>query len=275
MGPDTLSQIKNDVLAENPLDAKSTDSEDFAAEVLDATSPESFGLALQASGGLTTSDSNRNKVTIRLNDFRDENIKNTFIKLWILTGKGLNEKDDAYKIWKKVKDDMKDDSILQHEEACKALEPTFDAIDRALAMSLLLVIKKYDSPKNATAIAALAPTMQRVITNRKAHGQLWNGRSKVKQLLDMMKQTMFTEDYGKLTDDAEKHRTNVMQCTQYPAMNFVNISDLRVEYTKLCSRFESTGQPFDIVVDPINELARKNKLKPHRDYDYVQKQSQN
>ena len=65
-------------------------------------------------------------------------------------------------------------------------------------MSLLLVIKKYDSPKNATAIAALAPTMQRVITNRKAHGQLWNGRSKVKQLLDMMKQTMFTEDYGKL-----------------------------------------------------------------------------
>ena len=57
-------------------------------------------------------------------------------------------------------------------------------------------------------------------------------------------------------------------------MNFVNISDLRVEYTKLCSRFESTGQPSDIVVDPINELARKNKLKPHRDYDYVQKQSQ-
>ena len=153
MGPDTLSQIKNDVIAENSLDAKSTDSEDFAAEVLDATSPESFGLALQACGGLTTSDSNRNKVTIRLNDFRDENIKNTFIKLWILIGKGLNEKDDAYKIWKKVKDDMKDDSILQHKEVCKLLEPTFDAIDRVVAMSLLLVIKNYKSTTYATEIA--------------------------------------------------------------------------------------------------------------------------
>ena len=69
--------------------------------------------------------------------------------------KGPHKNDDAHPIWKQIKDDMKDDSILQHEEACKALEPTFDAIDRALAMSLLLVIKKYDSPKNATAIAAL------------------------------------------------------------------------------------------------------------------------
>ena len=126
-------------------------------------------------------------MTLRLNDFLDANIKNAFIKVWNLIGKGLTKTDDAYPIWKQIKDDMKDDSILQHEEACKALEPTFDAIDRALAMSLLLVIKKYDSPKNATAIAALAPTMQRVITNRKAPGQLWNGRSKVKQLLDMMK----------------------------------------------------------------------------------------
>ena len=273
MGPDTLSQIA-DVTAENPIQAKSTDDLAFAVFLLEAESREEFALALETGDGLTIYDSNKNKITLRLNDFLDANIKNAFIKVWNLIGKGLIKTDDAYPIWKQIKDDMKDDSILQHEEACKALEPTFDAIDRVLAMSLLLVIKKYDSPKNATAIAALAPTMQRVITNRKAHGQLWNGRSKVKQLLDMMKQTMFTEDYGKLTDDAEKHRTNVMQCTQYPAMNFVTISDLRGKYIKLCSRFESTGQPSDIVVDPINELARKNKLKPHRDYDYVQKQSQ-
>ena len=204
MGPDTLSQIDNDVIAENPLQAKSTDAEDFAAEALDAPSPATFVLALQACGGLTTSDSNRNKVTIRLNDFRDENIKNTFITLWILIGKGLNKEDDAYTIWKKVKDDMKDDSILQHKEVCKLLEPIFDAIDRVVAMSLLLVIKNYKSPTHATEIAALQaaiPTMRSVITNQQLHGKLWKGKSKTKQILVMTEQTKFTEDFGKLNDE--------------------------------------------------------------------------
>ena len=268
-GPDTLSQIADGVIAENQLQAKSTDAEDFAAMVLDATSPENFVLALEASGGLTTSDSNRNKVTIRLNDFRDENIKNTFIKLWILIGKGLNKTDDAYTIWKKIKDDMNDNSILQHKEVCKLLEPIFDAIDKVVAMSLLLVIQNYKSPKNATTIAALcaaAPTMRSVIMKNQPHGKLWKGRSKTKQLLDMTEQTKFTEDKGKLDDDIEQHRTSVKQLTQYPAMNFVKLNNLREMHAMLCSRSKSTGQPYDNVVEPINELDRQTTRQPHRDY---------
>ena len=96
----------------------------LAALLLETMSLDEFELALETCDGLTIHDSNRNTITLRLNDFLDENIKNAFITVWNLIGKGLTKNADAYPIWKKIKDGMKDDSILQHEEACKALEPT-------------------------------------------------------------------------------------------------------------------------------------------------------
>ena len=86
--PNTLSQIA-DVTAENPIQAKSTDDLAFAVLALEAGSREEFALALETGDGLTIYDSNKNKITLRLNDFLDANIKNAFIKVWNLIGNNL------------------------------------------------------------------------------------------------------------------------------------------------------------------------------------------
>ena len=43
---------------------------------------------------------------------------------------------------------------------------------------------------------------------------------------------------------------------------------------RLCSRLENTDQPSDIVLNPLNELERRNKLQVNRNYVYVQQQCQ-
>jgi flagellar motor protein MotB len=268
---DTHSKVE-DILDERSIHANSTEDQSFFGPALEAKTKDEFKEGVTVSGSITIYDGQKNKTMLGLNDFQDENFKKAVIKIWNLIGTGIPKDTAERQLWKQIKNAIKDDSILNHEELCEMIASVVDAIDRVLSMSLILILKKDNSP-HAAELQHAIKTMQ-TITRKQANSLLWAAPTKVQQILTIVEQAMFTEDLGNLNTEVEQHRKNVMQLMEPEATNFVKIHASYLEYRHLCSRLENTDQPSDIVLNPLNELERRNKLQINRNYVYVQQQCQ-